>query len=79
MPLNVVCFRFIADSLDDAALDALNEEIPVRVQESGIAVPSSTLINGKFAPRVAITNHRSRREDFYMLVETVVRIGDEIH
>jgi glutamate/tyrosine decarboxylase-like PLP-dependent enzyme len=79
VPLNVVCFRFIADGLDDAALNALNEEILLRVQESGVAVPSSTMINKKFALRVAITNHRSRRADFDILVETVAQIGNDIY
>jgi aromatic-L-amino-acid decarboxylase len=78
VPLNVVCFRFIIGGMDEASLNALNEEILVRVQESGVAVPSSTMINGKFALRVAITNHRSRRADFDMLVEAVVRTGDDI-
>ena len=40
-----------------------NEEVLTQVQEAGIAVPSSTTLNGRFAIRVAITNHRTRRED----------------
>jgi hypothetical protein len=57
----------------------VTEEILLRVQESGVAVPSSTVINKKFALRVAITNHRSRRADFDILVEAVVRIGDDMY
>ena len=57
VPLNVVCFRFTAPGLDGAALDAVNQEILIRVQERGIAVPSSTVLGGRFALRVAITNH----------------------
>jgi aromatic-L-amino-acid decarboxylase len=41
-------------------------------------VPSSTVLGGRFAIRVAITNHRSRLEDFDLLVETVVGIGGEL-
>jgi hypothetical protein len=33
------------------------------------------LLSGKFAIRVAITNHRSRREDFDQLVHAVVETG----
>lgn len=74
-PLNVVCFRFVVPGADDAALNALNKEILLRIQESGVAIPSHTLLHGKFAIRVAITNHRSRREDFDLLVRTVAETG----
>jgi hypothetical protein len=45
-------------------LNEVNKELLMRLQESGIAVVSSTMLNGKFVLRAAITNHRSRREDF---------------
>lgn len=69
--LNVVCFRARPRGVAEAELNALNKEILLRVQESGAAVASSTVLDGKFAMRVAITNHRSRREDFVVLVEAV--------
>ncbi len=75
--LNVVCFRYVKPALDPAALNRLNEELLLRVQESGIAVPSSTVLDDKFALRVAIVNHRSRREDFDTLVDAVLRFGRE--
>lgn len=75
-PLNVVCFRYTAPGLGDAKLNALNQEILLRVQESGLAVPSHTDLGGRFAIRVAITNHRSRREDFDLLAKAVVETGD---
>jgi aromatic-L-amino-acid decarboxylase len=76
--LNVVCFRYIRPGLDDAALNALNKEILVELQEQGIAVPSGTTIGGKYVLRVGHTNHRSRREDFNVLVREVIRIGKEL-
>jgi glutamate/tyrosine decarboxylase-like PLP-dependent enzyme len=76
--LNVVCFRYTRPGLDDAALDALNREILVELQEQGIAVPSGTTIGGKYVLRVGHTNHRSRREDFCVLVDEVIRIGEEL-
>jgi glutamate/tyrosine decarboxylase-like PLP-dependent enzyme len=76
--LNVVCFRYIRPGLDDAALDALNKEILVELQEQGIAAPSGTIIGGKYVLHVAHTNHRSRREDFDILVREVIRIGGEL-
>jgi glutamate/tyrosine decarboxylase-like PLP-dependent enzyme len=77
-PLNVVCFRYLAPGLAEPALDAMNEEILLRVQERGIAVPSSTVLGGRFALRVAITNHRSRREDIDLFLEAVLAIGAEL-
>jgi glutamate/tyrosine decarboxylase-like PLP-dependent enzyme len=78
VPLNVVCFRFAPPGMDEPGLNALNQEILIRIQESGLAVPSSTLLGGRFALRVAITNHRSRRDDFAMLVSAVTRTGLEL-
>jgi aromatic-L-amino-acid decarboxylase len=76
--LNVVCFRYFKPHLDDAALDTLNKEILVEIQEQGIAAPSGTLVGGKYVLHVAHTNHRSRREDFDTLVREVIRIGNEL-
>ncbi len=76
--LNIVCFRYVKSDMDDGALDTLNKEILVELQEQGIAVPSGTTINGKFVLRVGHTNHRSRREDFDFLVGEVIRIGADL-
>jgi aromatic-L-amino-acid/L-tryptophan decarboxylase len=78
VPLNVVCFRYRRADLAEDSLNRLNRELLMRLQESGVAVISSTVLDEKFALRAAITNHRSRREDFRMLVEAVVKIGAEI-
>jgi glutamate/tyrosine decarboxylase-like PLP-dependent enzyme len=72
VPLNIVCFRY------RGANDAQNKEILMQVQERGIAVPSGTELDGRFALRVAISNHRSRREDFDLLVDAVEAIGGEV-
>jgi len=78
VPLNIVCFRFKVDGLDKVALNELNLELLMQLQESGIVVPSSTMINGKYVLRVAITNQRSRRKDFELLVREVIRLGNNI-
>ena len=75
IPLNIVCFRYRDPGLDAAALDTLNEQIVVRLHESGVAVPSYARIRGAFAIRVAIVNHRTRREDFELLAREVLRLG----
>jgi glutamate/tyrosine decarboxylase-like PLP-dependent enzyme len=76
--LNVVCFRYARPGLDAATLDALNKEILVELQEQGIAVLSGTTVRGRYALRAANTNHRTRREDFDLLVREVRRIGEMI-
>lgn len=77
--LNIACFRYAPSAATPGVnLDALNEEILYRLQESGIAVPSSTTLNGHFAIRVSITNHRSRRQDFDLLLEQIERIGKQV-
>jgi glutamate/tyrosine decarboxylase-like PLP-dependent enzyme len=77
-PLNVVCFRYKVTGVDDAGLNEINRELLMRIQESGIAIPSSTILRDKFALRVALTNHRTKDSDIELLVKTVVRIGNEI-
>ncbi|HEY0930311.1 MAG TPA: pyridoxal-dependent decarboxylase [Gemmatimonas sp.] len=80
-PLNVVCFRYCpaGATLSDAALDALNTEILQRLQERGIATPSSTIIHGRFALRVAHVNHRTTLQDIDEFAEAVVEVGRETH
>ena len=83
VPLNIVCLRYLGEpgparSDDGDRLNAMNREILIRIQERGIAVPSSTVLDGRFAIRVAITNHRSRLEDFDLLVEAMADIGREL-
>ena len=73
--LDIVCFRYNPGGLDDAALDAINRELLLQLQEQGIAAPSYTTIRNKYCLRVAIANHRSQRSDFDALIEAVLRIG----
>ena len=78
VPLNVVCFRYAPAGVPADALNEMNGEILLRLQESGVAVPSSTVLEGRYAIRCANTNHRTRREDFESLVDAVVAIGGRL-
>jgi len=78
VPLNVVCFRYIYPGMGDEKLDQLNQKILVELQEGGLAVLSGTRIKGKYVLHMAHTNHRSRWEDFDLLVNEVVRLGKEL-
>ena len=44
-------------------------------RRAAIAVLTSTMLNGRYAMRVANVNHRSRREDFDLLVREVLERG----
>jgi glutamate/tyrosine decarboxylase-like PLP-dependent enzyme len=74
---NIVCFRYHPRSvqIDTAALDRLNDEIRLRLQETGYAVISETKLNGVGALRVCITNHRTSTDDIDALVPAVVATG----
>ena len=78
VPLNVVCFRYTRGGMHESELDDLNQQILVELQESGLAVLSGTRIRGKYALHMAHTNHRSRWEDFDLLVEKVVNLGTQL-
>jgi hypothetical protein len=64
--------------MSDVMLDALNKQIEIELQETGIAVPSIVTIKGKKYLHAAITNHRSLLSDFDLLVREVIRIGNEM-
>jgi aromatic-L-amino-acid decarboxylase len=76
--LNVVCFRYFRSDLDEQDLEDLNQQILVELQEGGLAVLSSTRIKGKFALHLAHTNHRSRWQDFELLVSEIINLGEHL-
>jgi glutamate/tyrosine decarboxylase-like PLP-dependent enzyme len=73
--LNIVCFRYRGGLSDEAALDALNRELLLRLHEGGVAAPSNVTVRGRYALRACITNHRTRGEDLEILRAEVVRLG----
>jgi glutamate/tyrosine decarboxylase-like PLP-dependent enzyme len=73
--LNIVCLRYVPAEASDAAANALNEELLIRLHESGIAVPSYTTLRGRYWLRVAISNHRTRHADLALFVEAVLSTG----
>jgi glutamate/tyrosine decarboxylase-like PLP-dependent enzyme len=73
--LNIVCFRYRAASRSETELNALNEELLIRLHESGVAVPSYTTLQSRYCLRVAICNHRTRHDDLVLLVRAVLDQG----
>jgi len=76
--LNIVCFRYANRKIDEADLQAINTEIMLRIQESGLAVPSDTTVAGKHCLRVAINNHRTILPDLDLLIDSVVQHGEDL-
>ena len=74
--LNIACFRY--RHRDPGAIDAVNAEIVVDLQESGVAAPSTTRIGGALAIRVAILNHRTRAADLDRIVDEILARGRAI-
>lgn len=76
--LDIVCFRYHPVGLDQEALNALNKEIKLLLEERAIALPGYTTLNEQYCIRIAIANHRSTQEDFDVLMEKVLEIGEEL-
>jgi aromatic-L-amino-acid decarboxylase len=68
--LNIVCFRYRG-----ADADRLNGDIVADIQESGIAAPSTTVLDGQLAIRAAIVNHRTGTADIDALISAVLEFG----
>ncbi len=71
--LNIVCFRFRCE--DDNYANHVNAEIVADLHESGIAAPSSSIVNGCTVIRAAIVNHRTTERDIDAMVEAVLKFG----
>lgn len=76
--MSITCFRMRIPGWEEGQLTDLNREILLRLQEEGIASPSSTILEGKYTLRVANVNQRTRFEDMDLLVREVLRIGGEV-
>ena len=68
--LNIVCFRYRATDANK-----VNGDIVIDIQESGIAAPSMTLLDGQLAIRAAIVNHRTDTCDIDALIAAVLEFG----
>ena len=71
--LNIVCFRYKCREPD-----RVNAEIVARLQESGIAAPSTTILDGRLTIRAAIVNHRSNRSDIDAFVDAAIDFGNSL-
>ncbi len=77
--LNIVCFRYCGrQPIERAEANRLNTELVIALQESGIAAPSSTEINGHIAVRAALFNHRTTRHEIDALCAAALDLARKI-
>jgi glutamate/tyrosine decarboxylase-like PLP-dependent enzyme len=69
--LNIVCFGYRGRDAD-----RINADIVIALQESGIAVPSTTTLHGQLAIRAAIVNHRTTVSDVDALIDATLAFGE---
>ncbi|MBM4239796.1 MAG: amino acid decarboxylase [Gammaproteobacteria bacterium] len=65
---NIACWRITPEGTTPEQQDLLTREVLLRLQETGIAACSSTIVHGRTVIRVAVANHRCRWADFEQLL-----------
>jgi glutamate/tyrosine decarboxylase-like PLP-dependent enzyme len=76
IPLSIVCFRYRGPSMDDdETLNAFNRELMVEVQRDGDVYLSNAVLDGRFALRACIVNHRTTHDDLRRVIATVRRVA----
>jgi aromatic-L-amino-acid/L-tryptophan decarboxylase len=72
--LGIVCFRRHPDGMDEeGSLERLNADLIRRLMESGEGLVSSTRVDGRYALRLCVLNHRSAAEDVERVVAWLER------
>ena len=74
--LSAVCFRYLPQVGEDS--DKINQKILQSVNRRGKVFLSNASINGRFALRACIVNHRTTAEDVETVVSEVLDVGREV-
>jgi aromatic-L-amino-acid/L-tryptophan decarboxylase len=61
--LGILCFRRCFEGCDEAGLEEANAELAHRLADSGEGMVSSTRVDGRYALRMCVLNHRSGPQD----------------
>jgi glutamate/tyrosine decarboxylase-like PLP-dependent enzyme len=77
-PLNIVCFRYMPDGLDDTATDAFNRAAVAAIQKDGRAFVTGTVWAGRACVRAAFDNWATTRADVEVLQQVVRDIGAQL-
>jgi glutamate/tyrosine decarboxylase-like PLP-dependent enzyme len=75
--LNIVCWRVTPAGTTPEQQDTLTRETLLRLQETGVAACSSTMLRGRTVIRLAVANHRSRWSDFEHLLTALPAVVAE--
>ena len=73
VPLNIVCFSLKGDTRGEA-----NLELVMRLQERGLAAPSTTRLGGRQVIRAAVFNHRTTSADIDGFFEDALAVAAEL-
>jgi aromatic-L-amino-acid/L-tryptophan decarboxylase len=74
--LSIVCFRVVPEGVvGEERLDELNKHVLERLQLSGRAFLSSTVLNGRFVLRACFVNPLSGQRDVDAMLETLKSIA----
>jgi len=71
--LNVVCFRYRRGDVE--RVNQLNRDIVLTLHDEGQVAASSTVLQGRYAIRAALVNHRTGLTEIATLVASVLRAG----
>jgi aromatic-L-amino-acid/L-tryptophan decarboxylase len=74
--LSICCFRYAAPDIDD--LDAFNAALARRLVRETPYLPSSTVVNGRFAIRPCFINSRTEVEHVDAFADAVTALGDDL-
>jgi glutamate/tyrosine decarboxylase-like PLP-dependent enzyme len=77
VPLSAVCFRYVpkGDAFTEDKLHELNSDILRKVVRRGRVFLSNATINGRFALRICVVNHRATCSDLDEVVSEVLAVG----
>jgi glutamate/tyrosine decarboxylase-like PLP-dependent enzyme len=76
--LNIVCFRYRRDGLDEKALNELNRRLGEAVLEDGRVYVGTTVYEGRTAFRPAMVNWRTAEDDVDLLVDVIRELGAKL-
>jgi glutamate/tyrosine decarboxylase-like PLP-dependent enzyme len=85
--LSIFCFRYLPARLKhalesaaiDQQIDALNEELLVRLQRDGSSYLSNARINDRFSLRGCVMNYRTTPHDMEILLDDLRRLAADLH
>ena len=77
-PLNIVCFRYRPEGMDESKLDELNRRLGEEVLKDGRVYVGTTLFEGRVAFRPAIVNWMTQEVDVDLLVDVIRELGARI-